>query len=182
MQHKYHEELDALNESLQSTQDLLSSMDIPELNAVKSRLSERIRKEQFFIGSLLGTTANVAATQPLEVKPLTHVFGKPLKVNADKPVKAADAAPSTTEKQKFRAEVDDYYKNFLNLTDEDLFNKANPLVIRAVAKRAGYAEYETSDINIDYLNAVRAAITVKNDDQKALDEADAKLKAEKTKK
>jgi len=127
MAHKYEEQLQAINDSLQSTQELLASFNIPDLNAIKGRISANVKKEQFFLNSLMGKNAVPATQGAVEIKPLTHVFGKPLKVNADKPVKPTDTAPSKTEKEKFIAEVNDLYSNFLTLDDEALFNKPNAL-------------------------------------------------------
>lgn len=176
MAHKYEEQLQVINDSLQSTIDLMDSFGITDLNNIKIRITNVLKKEQYFIGSLTGKTRALAIEEnKTEIKPLTHVFGKPLVINADKPVKAADTSPTPNEKSKFIAEVNDYYKNFMTMADEDLFNKANPLVIRAVAKRAGYAEYETAEINLDFIKNVRAAITAKNEEQKTLDTAKDKL-------
>lgn len=178
MAHKYSEQMEAINDSLQSTQDLLSSFDIPELNAIKMRISNNLKKEQYFLNSLLGTNNVAATSSPIEIKPLTHMFGKPLQVNADKPVSKAATQPSASEKEKFIAEVQDWYKNFLTLDDEAVLNKINQLVLRGVAKMAGYADAETGEINSEYIGAVKAAITAKNAQQDIIDTSKDKVSAE----
>lgn len=181
MAHKYEEELRQISDFLEHGKTFTSQLDIPELAAVKMRLTRVFKTEQLFIHSLLGNAREVSANEVLHLKPMTHMFGKELIINPEKPVNSADVTPTDAERVKFILEVDDYYNNFLNIEDESLFNKlgmpGGNSILRAVAKKAGYADFDTAEIDINFIKGVKAAIEAKNTLQSTLNEASKNIKA-----
>lgn len=180
MAHKYATDLQMLSDFLQSGLDMLKEFNVPEMNAVKMRLTTSMKRDQMFIHSLLGYAKSVDESEKVHLQPLTHILGQPIEFT-HKPVGKADTTPTDFEKQKFIKEVNDYYANFLGLTDEKLFNKSTlpggEMIIRAVAKKAGYEEFEDGEIDVEYIAAVRLCIEQKAAEKKALKEAEKKTQA-----
>jgi len=50
--------------------------------------------------------------------------------------------------------------------------------MRGVGKMAGYPDAETAEINLEYINAIRAAIISKNEEQDVITDAKNKTKTD----
>lgn len=184
MAHKFQDELEAISDYYEGGKRLAAQLDQPELAAVRMKLLKFSKEGQLFIQSLLGNAREPHPSEVLHIQPLTHIFGVEIKPT-NKPVTAGDTNPTNSEKEKFIAEVDDYYKNFPKLAIEKLFNKSTipggDIIIRAVAKKAGFGNvagfenYDTMPIDELYLNALKLAVEKKHSEQTELQESKDKI-------
>ncbi len=168
-------ELSALAKSLQLVIDEAQGL-APEMGAIKGRIVNKLTLEVNFINSITGI--QTAPVTSAEAGPLTHIMGEEIKRH--KPVVAEDLEPTNMEKDKFIADRDNLYSQFLTLKNEQIYTKAKmPMgdsVIRAVAKKAGVENYADAKINDIFLSAIRKGIQAEKDLQKSLTDAEQKVK------
>ena len=168
-----------ISDYLQGGVQLIDTFTEPTMTGVNIRCKQSLTVLIRYLNSLTGTAENRGAEMP-KLQPLTHILGQPIKFDVSKPVSGKDTQPTDIEKKKFIDEVNDYYANFLSLPDEKLFYKSSlpggEMIIRAVGKKSGYPEYETAEMDIEYITAVKLHIEQKQAEQDELGKAATKTK------
>lgn len=184
MAHPHQEILQAISDYLQSGLEMVKELG-PDLAAVRVKLTGTLTTNQNFVHGLMGQSraamdAGIAPTNDIH-KPPTHQFGvKLIYPDANKPLRPGVSNPDSMEKTKFLAEVNDWYANFTSLQDEKIFNKSTIpgglLVLQGVAKKAGFENFEETEIGLQWIAGVKKAIEAKEMAQRLLDDAELTLK------
>lgn len=94
-------------------------------------------------------------------EPLTHIAGK--KFEPKKTRDIAEAEPSDKEMEDFEGYIEQVYNEFITDDAKALLAGANPMVINAVAKRAGLRLTSNQTIDVAFIERVKAAILKKEE-------------------
>ena len=164
MAHPHQEILQAISDYLQSGLEMVKELG-PDLAAVRVKLTGTLTTNQNFVHGLMGQSRSAmdAGITP-----------------TNKPLRPGVSNPDSMEKTKFLAEVNDWYANFTSLQDEKIFNKSTIpgglLVLQGVAKKAGFENFEETEIGLQWIAGVKKAIEAKEMAQRLLDDAELTLK------
>ena len=175
MQHPFEKELIALANTLQIGIDEAENLPA-DLSAIKIRVTNALRQQQNFINALIGTTMTTHGKE--DSGPLTHIMGIPIEYR--QPVTKEQLQPTNAERDKFLADRDNLYNQFLELKNEKIFSywkqPGGDAVVRAVAKKAGIENYADAKVNDIFVNNIRKAIKAGADLAQSLKDAEDSIK------
>jgi len=140
---------------------LLQSQDMTRI-MVKTKMDQMVNNLAFILGKQ--QAPNVAPRQVLTK--LTEFMGE--KLERPKRVTVEELTPDQLKAKIFAEKVDKLTGQFEAMENEQIIDayKADPVVIRGVAKRAGLEKYNAVDvpkITADFLNEIRTALSAQRD-------------------
>lgn len=132
---------------------------LPEMNGLFDRMLTRLK----FMGGTLEPKSVEEPTGPDPFPPITNFMGEDIRRPENKI--AADLNPAAAEKQLYLDKVQNLYSKLPTMNPESILKSyvipEDILVLRGVAKRAGVANYETAELNTEFIGAIVKGIAKK---------------------
>ena len=163
MAHKYEKELFGLVEQLKAIDATMP----PEMANIQNRIKHVVDTQIGYINGIRGVYEGIQINRQVQI-PLTHIMGVP--ITAHKPIEKADILPTDEEKTAFMQMFQPLWDKFLTSPNEELvaYAATNGSLLRACGKKAGYPEYDTAKLGINYIKAVKQLMQLKNDTEAAV--------------
>jgi hypothetical protein len=130
-----------------------------EINANFTRIENRLG----FMGGVLEPTETKQEARK-RFPPMTSFMGQ--KLETVKKFNQDDLTPSESTKKKYLASVNKLWNEIGNFTPDHLLKSyriENDIkILRGVANRAGVQDFETAELNIEFIDKVQKAVAAKN--------------------
>lgn len=161
-----------LSETVSGISDLLTH---PELQGLKRRIISQVNKANAHLQGAAGIYVPNANMQEVNeiissFQPLDSVGGVPL--NRIEPVHASALDIRQEERNEFLRKREDLYDRFLSMDSNEIHaltrEPNGSILIRAVAKQAGLADYRERFIDNDFLDEVKELIAGQQEQNKAV--------------
>lgn len=180
---------------LQETRDFCFVMmtKVPTFQGEAMRLMQHLDQDLRRLKFLTSNQTNIAASVSGAGNPLVHqvinnpsknIMGKPVG-ESRKPITAKTLAPTANKQAEFAAKVQDLYRGFAGLSNQDIANiisrPGGDTLLRGVAKRANLLDYnsrDSSELNFGYFDTIREAIAEREAGTALLETVEADISAE----
>lgn len=174
MQHPFFEELLEAKQAIEEAKvKVMTALGHSDLSFLRNRI-----ENQFNIG-IRAINAVTGNNEPLaegsqQIGPVQTIMGMP--VLPLQPVAAGDTEPTLDDKQKFIRDRDALLRRFPAMSNKQLVNYMEQpngeLHIRSVAKMLGLEDFRSAELNVNYFQSMRDAMTATNETEAAVKKAD----------